>query len=227
MLSLRPSRTLRYARGLTARAVLFTTLLVVATAVLASAIVFAGAQREGERQQFAIASDLTEHFAARAGDVMARGNAAVLQRMIGGAVERGEARALSVRDAGGRGLAQAGGDAGDSAVMTSLAGRAMASRAAVGQRSAAGALAVAAPILREGRVVGAVVRMWAPGAYGFNMVLTLALFLLILGCLVLADSASHRARRAQGGSAARSAGAVCPRHGRAGPGRSDRSAHGR
>ena len=68
MLSLQRLASLRRPRGLAARAVLFTTLLVVATAFLTSAIVLAGAQREGERQQLAIAGDLTEHFASRAGD---------------------------------------------------------------------------------------------------------------------------------------------------------------
>jgi hypothetical protein len=104
---------LRRPRGLVARAVLFTTLLVGATAVLASAIVLAAAQREGERQELAIAGDLTEHFAARVADVTAHGNTAALRRMIGGAIDRQEARALSVRDAGGRVLAQAGRDASD------------------------------------------------------------------------------------------------------------------
>ena len=45
---------------------------------------------------------------------------------------------------------------------------------------------MAAPILLEGRVAGAVVRMWEPGAHRFEIAPMLAPFLLMLACLVLA-----------------------------------------
>ena len=205
-------------RGLAARAVLFTTLLVAATAALSAGIVLIGAHREGERQELSIAHDLTEHFAARAGDVMARGNTTILSAMISGAVQRSEVRALSVRDAHGETLAQAGGDAGDDAVMSALAHRAMDQNQTVYVRGADGALAVAAPITREGRPVGAAVRMWERGAYRFDVLPTLAPFLLILVCLTLAaiPLTAHMVRRAVAplDALARHAGKVAE-HGRA------------
>jgi len=70
--------------------------------------------------------------------------------------------------------------------MTELAQQAMAERATVQARGAGGALAVSAPIVREGHVIGAVVRIWEGGAYSFDVVPTLAPFLLILACLTLA-----------------------------------------
>lgn len=173
-------------RGLAARAVLFATLLVAVTATLSSGIVLIGAHREGERQELAIAHDLTAHFASRAGAVMARGDVDVLPRMIAGAVQRSEVRSLSVRDAGGRVLAQFGGGPQDDAVMSALARRAIEEGRSVYQRSEDGALAVAAPIVREGQVTGAAIRMWEAGAYRFDVVPTLAPFLLILVCLVAA-----------------------------------------
>ncbi len=186
MLSLQRLAKLRRPRGLAARAVLFTALLVAVTAALSSAIVLIGVQREGERQELSVARDLTEHFAARAGDVMARSSSTVLSRMMRSAAGGQEVRALSVRDARGGVLAQAGGAAADSAVMAVLARRAMSEGATVHRRGGDGALAVAAPIMREGRAVGAAIRMWEPSADRFDVAPTLAPFLLILACLVLA-----------------------------------------
>jgi len=177
---------LRRPRGLAARAVIFTTLLVAVTATLSAAIVLVGAEREGVRQEQTIMRDLTEHFASVSGDVMARGNTRIMQRMIESTILRDEVRALSVREPGGVVLAQAGGDAADAALMAELAQQAMAERATVQARGGGGALAVSAPIVREGHVIGAVVRIWEGGAYSFDVVPTLAPFLLILACLTLA-----------------------------------------
>ena len=159
MLTLPRLASLRRPQGLAARAVLFTTLLVAATAAISAAIVLIGAHREGERQELAITHDLTEHFAARAGDVMARGNTRVLSYMIQGTVQRNSVRALSVRDAQNQILAQEGGDARDNATMTRLAQRAMAERRSAYERLQDGGLAVASPIVREGHVLGAAVRV--------------------------------------------------------------------
>ncbi len=186
MLSLPRIANLRRPRGLAARAVLFATLLVTVTAVLSATIVLIGAHREGERQELAITHDLTEHLASRAGEVMARGNTRVLTYMLSGATQREEVRSLSIRDASSGILAQAGGDAADNATMHRLARRAMAERRTVLERDGDGSLAVAAPIVREGRPVGAAVRIWEAGAYRFDVVPSLAPFLLILAGLVIA-----------------------------------------
>jgi len=176
----------RRPRGLAARAVLFTTLLVAVTSVLSAMIVLVGAHREGQRQERAIARDLTEHFAERAGGHLARGNVSILQRSIVGAAQREEVRSLYVRDSAGAVLAQAGGGAADSALMRRLTDQAIAERATFTIRADDGALAVATPIVREDQVIGAVARMWEPGAYSFNVLAALSPFLLILACLTLA-----------------------------------------
>jgi len=175
--------TLRRPRGLAARAVLFTTLLVAVTAALSATIVLAGAHREGTRQELTIARDLTGYLASRAGDVMARGNARVLGYMVAGSSDRDDVRALSIIDAQGHILAQDGGAAADTAVMQRLAQASGAERAIVHERLPDGALAVAAPIVRDGQLIGTAVRMWEREAYRFEVLPTLAPFLLILACL--------------------------------------------
>lgn len=177
---------LRRPQGLAARAVMFTTLLVAVTAIFSAGIVLLGAHREGGRQEIAIATDLTDHLAARVGDIMARGNARVISYMVEGATQRDEVRSISVRDVSGAVLAQAGGDAADNAIMARLTQQAMSERRTISMRGDDGALSVAAPIVREGQVIGAVARMWELGAYRFNVFTTLAPFLLILGCLTAA-----------------------------------------
>lgn len=186
MVVLQSIRKLRRPRGLAARAVLFTTLLVAITATLSAGIVLVGAHREGERQEIEIARDLTEHLAARVGDIMARGNTRVLTYMMNGATQREEVRSISVRDASGAVLAQAGGSAADTQMMSDLTRDAMQERQTLSVRAPDGALAVAAPIVREGQVIGSVARMWEVGAYHFDVLATLAPFLLILACLTLA-----------------------------------------
>lgn len=189
---------LRRPRSLAARAAIFTTLLVAVTAVFSAGIVLIGAHREGERMELAIAFDLTEHLANRAGDIMARGNSAVLNRMIQGAAQRDEVRAISIRDATGATLGHAGGAAADNAVIRRLTARVLGERRAAYERGEDGALAVSVPIVREGHVIGVVTRMWEARAYRFDVLTTLAPFLLILTCLILAavPLTAHVARRA-------------------------------
>jgi EAL domain-containing protein (putative c-di-GMP-specific phosphodiesterase class I)/GGDEF domain-containing protein len=177
---------LRRPRGLAARAVIFNTIVVVVTAALSAAIVLVGAQREGELQERAITHDLTEHLASRAGDVMARGNLQVLNHMIDGATQRAEVRSLSIRDWQGRVLAETGNTDADAAAIEALTRRVLAEADTISVRGRDGSLAVAAPIMREGRVIGVALRSWEAGAYRFDVVPALAPFLLILGCLVLA-----------------------------------------
>jgi EAL domain-containing protein (putative c-di-GMP-specific phosphodiesterase class I)/GGDEF domain-containing protein len=185
-------------RGLQARAVLFTATIMAVTALLSASIIIFGVQSEGERQQLAIAHDLTEHLASRAGDVMARGNTRVLSMMISGAVRQDNVRMLAVRDAQGRVLAQAGGSDRDSAALAQLTQGAIDSGRTVYQRRPDGAVAVAAPIIREGDVIGVALRVWERDAYKFDAVPSLAPFLLIIACLAMAaiPLTAHAVRRA-------------------------------
>lgn len=189
--------SLRRPRGLQARAIMFTSGLMAITAVLSAAILIFGAQTEGERQQLSIAHDQTEYLASRAGEVMARGNTRILEMMIQGTTQQRNVRAISIRDANGGVLAQTGGDAGDDAVISNLAGRAIANGAQVYSR-ADGAVTVAAPIIRDGHIIGAAVRMWEDDAYKFDAVPSLTPFLLIVACLALAaiPLTAHAVRRA-------------------------------
>ena len=171
-------------RGLAARAVMLTTGLMALTAALCVGIVLAGAQREGARQQLAITHDLTNHLASRAAEVIARGNTGVLRYMIEGATQRNEVRALSIRDASGAVLAEAGANAADAALIDRVTARVLAEGREIYTREG-GALTVAAPIISgEGRI-GVAVRMWEPHAYKFDPFASLAPFLTLLALLAL------------------------------------------
>ncbi|WP_395647225.1 putative bifunctional diguanylate cyclase/phosphodiesterase [Terricaulis sp.] len=181
-------RMLRWRRpqGLAGRAVVFATLLVAVTAVLSAAIVLFGAHREGKRLELKIEQDLTEYLATRSGDVLARGNPRILQYMITGSTRRSDSRAVLIVDAEGRLLAVEGGTLADRRAMAQLSAEAVATRRTVHRQMQDGALAVAAPIARDGQVIGVAARMWESGAYRFDVLSSLAPFLLILGCLVVA-----------------------------------------
>jgi diguanylate cyclase (GGDEF)-like protein len=172
-------------RGLQARAVMFTATIMAVTAALSAAIIIFGVQSEGNRQQLSISHDLTEHLAVRAGDVMASGNTRVLSYMIDGATRQENVRAISIRDAQGAVLAQAG-RAADEPLLAGLTQRALANRETVYARGGDGSVAVAAPVVREGEVLGVVIRHWTREAYKFDAVPSLAPFLLIVACLALA-----------------------------------------
>ena len=178
--------TVRQPQGLAARAVLFTALVVTITAAFSAGIVLWGAQREGVRQELAVTRDLTEYLASRAGDVMENGPPQVLIYMLHGATRQPHVRSVSIRGVDGRVLAQEGGDAADNAVMARLTGAVLASGAQHNERTANGGLAVAAPIVKQGRLLGVAVRMWEHGAYRFDALPALAPFLLILIALMLA-----------------------------------------
>lgn len=185
-------------RGLQARAVAFTTALMAVTAAVSAAILIFGAQTQGERQQLSIANDLTEHLASRVGDVMARGNTRILEMMIQGSTQQRNVRVISIRDAQGVVLAQSGGNANDSAVIARLTDRVIADEVTASNRDANGVVTVAAPVMREGRLVGVAVRMWEADAYKFDAVPSLTPFLLIVACLALAaiPLTAHAVRRA-------------------------------
>ena len=118
MLSIVRFASLRRPRGLAARAVLLTTGLMALTAALCVGIVLMGADREGARQQLAVAHDLTTHLAARtAGSVIQRSPDSRLHDRRRGAARR----AHDLHPRCGRGvLAQAGGSAGDIALADHL-----------------------------------------------------------------------------------------------------------
>ncbi|ANP46284.1 putative bifunctional diguanylate cyclase/phosphodiesterase [Candidatus Viadribacter manganicus] len=184
-------------RGLQARAVVFTAMLMAVTAAVSAAILIFGAQTEGERQQLSITRDLTEHLATRAGDIMARGNTRVLEMMIQGSTQQRNVRSISIRDAQGAVLAQSGGDAQDNIIMARVTQRALSDRVSAYNRSADGVVTVASPVIREGHVIGVAVRMWEADAYKFDAVPSLTPFLLILACLALAaiPLTSHAVRQ--------------------------------
>ena len=185
-------------RGLQARAVMFTAALMAVTAAVSAAILIFGAQTQGERQQLSIANDLTEHLASRVGEVMARGNTHVLEMMIQGSTQQRNVRVISIRNAQGAVLAQSGGDADDSALISRLTDRVIADEVTVSNRGADGVVTVAAPVMREGRLIGVAVRMWEADAYKFDAVPSLTPFLLIIACLAMAaiPLTSHAVRRA-------------------------------
>ncbi|MBK6704181.1 MAG: EAL domain-containing protein [Caulobacteraceae bacterium] len=185
-------------RGLQARAVIFTSVLMALTAALSAAILIFGAQSEGERQQISIAHDLTEHLATRAGDVMAHGNTRVLEMMIQGSTQQRNVRSISIRDANNVVLAQTGGSEEDNNTLTQLAERALANRTLVSNRGSDGVVTVAAPIVRQGQIIGVALRMWESGAYKFDAFPSLTPFLLIVACLALAaiPLTAHAVRRA-------------------------------
>ncbi|MEZ5959626.1 MAG: EAL domain-containing protein [Hyphomonadaceae bacterium] len=184
-------------RGLQGRAIAFTAGLMAITAVVSAAILIFGAQTQGERQQLSIAEDLTEHLATRAGDVMARGNTRILEMMIQGSTQQRNVRSISIRDANGGVLAQSGGDAQDTLNMDRLTAQAIATGRLASSRND-DALTVAAPIIREGLIIGVAVRMWEDDAYKFDAVPSLMPFLLIVACLALAaiQLTAHAVRRA-------------------------------
>lgn len=174
---------LRRPQGLAARAVLFTAVLMALTAALSVGVVLMGAQREGNRQQTEITNQLTEHYALRVGEVMARGNTDILQRMIAGVVDREDVRAMSVRDAQGATLAEAGASPEERVILDAITRQVLASGRLERMRTSDGGLTVAAPIMRDGQLVGVAVRMWEGSTYRFEALPALTPFLLLLAVL--------------------------------------------
>lgn len=171
-------------RGLAARAMLLVTGLMAVTAALCVGVVLLGAEREGARQQLAITHDMTIHLAQRTSEVIARGNAHILPVMIKGAVQRDDVRAISIHDAQGRVLAQAGATPRDARLIAEIAARAMQSETEIYSREG-GVLTVAAPIMRGEERIGVAVRMWDRDAYRFDPFASLAPFVTLLALLAL------------------------------------------
>src|SRR5690242_21851202 len=85
-------------RGLAARAVLFTTVLMMATALISAATIMFGADRESARHQLVVTGELTEHLANVSGNLIAQHNVAELQATAAIATSRREVRRILVRD---------------------------------------------------------------------------------------------------------------------------------
>lgn len=192
-----PLTLLRRPRGLAARAALFIAALLGVMAALSATIIMFGVHREGERQQVALARENTYHLSLRAAEAISAGHPETIAYGIAGLSQRHNVRALAVRDATGAVIARDGGDASDLAVMDAVTRRVMAEREIVFER-VGGVLAVGAPVELDGRVLGVALRVWEGGAYRFDVVRTLAPFLIIVLCITGAAMmlTAHLVRRA-------------------------------
>lgn len=178
--------SLRRPKGLAARAVLFTSLLLAVTAAVSAATLLFGAQRESERQQLQTTRSLVMHMAMITGDMLAEGDMATMRAMITQTAERADVRRLSVRDASGSVIMETDGAAPDALVIESVAQRVLQTKAFQYQRSRDNGLALGAPIVRDGHFVGVALIMWDGSAYRFAVFSALAPFLLIIACIGLA-----------------------------------------
>jgi EAL domain-containing protein (putative c-di-GMP-specific phosphodiesterase class I)/GGDEF domain-containing protein len=198
MAALFDSAMLRRPKGLPARAVLFTCVLLVVTGTLSAMTVLLGAQRESARHQLNTTRSLVMHMARISGDFLAAGDVASLHTMVQQTAARSEVRRLAVHDASNLVLADAGGSRADAAAVSSIAGRVLSTRQLVIERTPNHGLALGAPIVRDGHLVGAAMIMWDGSAYRFQVLTALAPFLLLLACLglVAVPLTAHYVRRA-------------------------------
>lgn len=170
-------------RGLAARAVLFTTGLMMATALVSAATLMFGADRESAHHQLVVTGELTQHLANVSGNLMAESNLAELNQVAAIATSRREVRRITVHDEQGRVVAAHGGSARDAAAADILAARVAATGAPNFVRTTDNGLALGAPVIHNGERLGVAVMMWNGDAYRFNALPALAPFLLILICL--------------------------------------------
>lgn len=198
MAALFESAMLRRPKGLPARAVVFTCVLLVVTAALSALTVLLGAQRERARHQLNTTRSLVMHMARISGDFLNAGDVASLQTMVQQTAARSEVRRLAVHDASNLVLADAGGSRADAAAVNNIAERVLSTRQLVIERTANHGLALGAPIVRDGQLVGAAMIMWDGSAYRFQVLTALAPFLLLLACLglVAVPLTAHYVRRA-------------------------------
>ncbi len=189
---------MRRPMGLAARAVLFTCVLLVVTAVLVAATVLVGAQRESARHQLQTTRDLAVHLASISGDLMAAGDAATLATMVEQTSGRAEVRRVSIRDTAGAVLAERGGSSDDAAAVDRVAREVLRTRQLSYERTPDYGLAIGSPIIRGDQFVGVALMMWDASAYRFEALPSLAPFLLILACVGLAavPLTAHVVRRA-------------------------------
>src|SRR5437870_13843909 len=110
-------------RGLAARAVLFTTGLMMATALLSAATLMFGADRESARHQLVVTGDLTQHLANVSGNLISQHNLAELNATAAIATSRREVRRIVVHDEQGQIVAAHGGSGSDIAATELLTRR--------------------------------------------------------------------------------------------------------
>jgi EAL domain-containing protein (putative c-di-GMP-specific phosphodiesterase class I)/GGDEF domain-containing protein len=190
--------SLRRPKGLAARAVLFTSMLLAVTAAVSAATLLFGAQRESARHQLQTTRALAMHMATITGEMMAEGDMASMQAMVTQTAEREEVRRLSVRDVTGSVIVEGGGKPADALVIEGVAARVLETGEFQYQRSRDDGLALGAPIVRDGHFVGVALIMWEGSAYRFAALSALAPFLLIIACIGLAaiPLTSYLVRRA-------------------------------
>lgn len=198
MMPLLDSAMLRRPKGLPARAVVFTCVLLIVTGFLSAMTVLVGAQQESARHQLNTTRSLVMHMARISGDFIAAGDTVNLETMVEQTAARAEVRRLSVRDARNVPIAEAGGSRADAAAVNQVAQRVLASRQLVIERTSNSGLALGAPIIRDGELIGAAMIMWDGSAYRFQALTALAPFLLLLACLglIAVPLTAHYVRRA-------------------------------
>src|SRR5262245_4422962 len=98
---------LRRPRGLAARAAMFATMLIVATAFLSAGILVWGAARAGAREQAAYTEQNAQRVATVAGEIIARGDVDQLGEWAALARRDASVRGISVRNTANAVLAEA------------------------------------------------------------------------------------------------------------------------
>ncbi len=178
--------SLRAPKGLAARAVLFTSLLLAVTAALSAAMLLYGAQRESLHQQLNITRALVHHMANGVEQMLAADDMHSLRMMVDQTSEREEVRRLSVRDASNTPIAEAGGTPSDAEAVNRVAARVLHTGAFAFERTRDDGLALGAPVLRDGQVLGVALIMWDGTAYRFDALAALTPFLMLLAAVGLA-----------------------------------------
>jgi EAL domain-containing protein (putative c-di-GMP-specific phosphodiesterase class I)/GGDEF domain-containing protein len=183
--------------GLAARAIALTIALSIIGCMIAFATVTYGVQRESERHQLVSARDLNQYLAHRMVDWMADGKERPVNSLVRHMLDRAGMRRMAVMAEDGRIVAEHGGAAEDAAASVRAGQEAIRAQAGARVRLADGALAVATPIVHDGRILGASVIVVEPNAFRFDVLLALTPFFLFIGCFLLAavPLISHWVRR--------------------------------
>ena len=188
--------------GLATRAVAFTIGLIVLMAVVLSAAVWIGVSREQTRYQHAQAERSASQWVESMRRAMTGEEPGGMEGINAEIAEwlprRPELRLLSVRDAQGRVLGQGARQAEDAAIADRLVQDVISRNETIVRSTGwAGGLAVATPIVNEGRLIGVSVIIWTEQTYQFSMMLALAPFALMLAVLLLVaiPLAIHQVRR--------------------------------
>lgn len=169
--------------GLAGRAMMFTTFLLLITAVAAVVTIWLGAERENARNQREVAHDLATRFAETMANLIVSGNAAVLPDLIEEMSRREGMRYLALYNAEGQVIAESGDiDGREFAEPLQAAARGAGQTQSV--RRSDGVLAASAPLILGAEAVGAATVVWNPGEFRFNAMSALAPFLVFLACLL-------------------------------------------